>query len=124
MSIKLTKNKLQEIARAEGVTIYYCMNCALQHFTYFCDEVGHNEGLYGCNWTAWRLPDGNILVSGGRTPSTIGQYIDYELCRYLDRMQSERMHRQYNFYKASKEFEKNYKNIYKPQIDFYTEVKQ
>lgn len=122
MSEKITKNQLQEQARREGVTIYYCMNCALQHFTYFCDEIGHNEGLYGCNWTAWELPDGDILVSGPRVPSTIGVYIDYTLCRVLDSMQQEKMYRQYNFYTAQKEFNRCYKSTYKPMIELYAEV--
>lgn len=117
MSKQITKPQLETIARNDGVKIYYCMNEAMHNFTVLCDKIGYNAGILGWNWSAWRLPDGNILVCGYRTPSTIGKYIEYDTAKMLDNKLHKLMNMEGDYNKLLKIFDKEYHKTYKPIIE-------
>lgn len=73
--MKMTRNDVKEMTRGQVLEVGYCdMYYLLKDGAI---KLGSNHGIYGWNWTCYRLPNGQLLTTGYR--STIGKHIPAEV---------------------------------------------
>lgn len=73
--MKMTRNDVKDMSRGKVLQVGYCdMYYLLKDGAI---ELGYNHGVYGWNWTCYRLPNGQLLTTGYR--STIGTHIPSEV---------------------------------------------